>query len=273
MILDGQPRPRRLYAHQEEALIASYRRNEHVALTSGTGSGKTEAFLLPIFARLAQEASGWPAMPSDAEGGPWWRSTDNRTAQRAAPGHRPAAVRALVLFPMNALVEDQLVRLRKYLDSPAAREWLRHLGGNRFYFGRYTGRTPVAGRRDEKQYKKAQLRRDLQAAEADWRNIEAMLQNDELHDKLDQDTPYVVPRIDESGSGRNAQPVGHATRFRYLNNQLFNVEHHAGSRRGSRDLVENSPMASAGGERIHARSGRTPLVSRDTRHRSGLLDP
>ena len=46
---------------------------------------------------------------------------------------------------MNALVEDQLVRLRMALDSPGAQEWLRkNRLGNRFYFGRYTGKTPVS---------------------------------------------------------------------------------------------------------------------------------
>jgi ATP-dependent helicase YprA (DUF1998 family) len=47
---------------------------------------------------------------------------------------------------MNALVEDQLVRLRRSLDGPAARRWLlEHRPGHRFYFGRYTGQTPVPG--------------------------------------------------------------------------------------------------------------------------------
>ena len=59
---------------------------------------------------------------------------------------RPAAVRALVIYPMNALVEDQLVRLRKALDSREAREVMDHaLNGNRIFFGRYTGATPVTG--------------------------------------------------------------------------------------------------------------------------------
>ena len=59
---------------------------------------------------------------------------------------RPAAVRALILYPMNALVEDQLVRLRKSLDSREARAAMDgSLHGNRIFFGRYTGQTPVTG--------------------------------------------------------------------------------------------------------------------------------
>ena len=40
----------------------------------------------------------------------------HRNSTRMSCG-RPKAVRALILYPMNALVEDQLVRLRKALDS------------------------------------------------------------------------------------------------------------------------------------------------------------
>ena len=47
---------------------------------------------------------------------------------------------------MNALVEDQLSRMRKMLTSDNAEQWFReNRNSNRFYFGRYTGATPVAG--------------------------------------------------------------------------------------------------------------------------------
>ena len=56
---------------------------------------------------------------------------------------RQAAMRALILYPLNALVEDQLMRLRCACDSPKAREWFNdNRDGNRFYFGRYIGSTP-----------------------------------------------------------------------------------------------------------------------------------
>jgi len=200
VMLKGVPRPRRLFAHQEEALVASYGCNEHVALTSGTGSGKTEAFLLPILCRLTAEALTWPSRPADAEGGRWWARGERREPQRRPNGHRPAAVRALVLFPMNALVEDQLVRLRRYLDSDAARAWLdRHLGGNRFYFGQYTGRTPVAGKKDEKPYKRQALREHLRRAEQEWLAVERLLAAD-VEGRVDPDARYVIPRVDASGS-------------------------------------------------------------------------
>ena len=63
------------------------------------------------------------------------------------------AVRAIVLYPLNALVEDQLRRLRSTLDSMVPMvpkmsiNWLNthEHGRNRILFGRYTGETPVPG--------------------------------------------------------------------------------------------------------------------------------
>jgi hypothetical protein len=50
---------------------------------------------------------------------------------------------------MNALVEDQLTRLRAALDSDAvAQVFNDEFGGNRIFFGRYTGETPVTGFRE-----------------------------------------------------------------------------------------------------------------------------
>ena len=70
-----------------------------------------------------------------------------RVAQRAHENRTPA-VRALILYPLNALVEDQLARLRDGLDGAQIRAWLQnHRAGNRLYFGRYTGRTAGSGNR------------------------------------------------------------------------------------------------------------------------------
>ena len=116
--------------------------------------------MLPLFASLASESFNWerPGV-QDPHINDWWSNEDWQTSckngRRMARsyrvpqrGHetRPAAVRALILYPMNALVEDQLTRLRRALDSDAAREWCsEHMNGNRIYFGRYTGNTPVPG--------------------------------------------------------------------------------------------------------------------------------
>ena len=145
-----------LYQHQFEMLRNSLS-GEKCVITAGTGSGKTEAFLLPLFAQIAMEIRSWtkPNAPP-AHINDWWKDENwqqsckqakisSRVPQRAHET-RPAAVRGLILYPMNALVEDQLTRLRKSLDSDEVREWLsKFASGNKVYLGRYNGRTPVPG--------------------------------------------------------------------------------------------------------------------------------
>src|SRR5690554_2362868 len=101
-----------LRQHQAEALATSLSTSgpRNIAVTSGTGSGKTESFLLPLLSRLAEESSRWsPSPPSQ----PWWRDAVNPTwTSTRAQETRTAAVRSLILYPTNALVEDQVARLR-----------------------------------------------------------------------------------------------------------------------------------------------------------------
>lgn len=138
-----------LYKHQLEMLQKGLSVGLPGIVTSGTGSGKTESFLLPIFAALAKEATRWPK-GQIAKWSPWWRSSaEPPTSRRSEPFEskkRPKAIRALILYPMNALVEDQMVRLRRALDSDRAHKTMdEHFNGNRIFFGRYTGATPVTG--------------------------------------------------------------------------------------------------------------------------------
>lgn len=143
----------RPYEHQALATQLAARRNDqggrHVVVTTGTGSGKTECFLIPIISRLAAEAREWPA-PGRRED-PWW-SGGTQPSLRSHENRAPA-IRALLVYPLNALVEDQLVRLRQSLDSPGPRRWLRqNRRGNRIYFAGYNSRTPVSGaRRNDRQ--------------------------------------------------------------------------------------------------------------------------
>lgn len=123
-----------LREHQAEALRVSLLGSgaaTNPVVTSGTGSGKTESFLLPVLARLIIESRGWKR---DGALNAWWDSSPERwTASRSES--RPAAVRTIVLYPMNALVEDQVARLRRSLRRMTS------LGGPELWFGRYTGAT------------------------------------------------------------------------------------------------------------------------------------
>lgn len=119
-----------LREHQADALTLSMG-DKYPVVTSGTGSGKTESFLLPVLARLLLEARSWQGINQPDT---WWDSRPQRwSPTRTEP--RDAATRAIVLYPMNALVEDQVSRLRRSLRRIAA------LGGPNLWFGRYTGAT------------------------------------------------------------------------------------------------------------------------------------
>lgn len=158
-----------LYEHQATMLRKGIGAGSPGIVTSGTGSGKTESFLLPVFAALSKEALEWaPPDPGylgrrwwqDSSGTPYerWTQVPNRPMGRSPNNSsfrlhrlgesaaRPKALRALVLYPMNALVEDQLSRIRRALDSNAARAVMdNRFNGNRIFFARYTGATPVTG--------------------------------------------------------------------------------------------------------------------------------
>ncbi|MEZ4458353.1 MAG: DEAD/DEAH box helicase, partial [bacterium] len=155
-----------IYQHQLAMLERGVTPGHPGIVTSGTGSGKTESFLLPIFAALAKEARTWSQPNAGYLSTRWWhvdgkiaesytalpprlRPTEKKGGVTPFVPHRagetrPAAIRAMILYPMNALVEDQLVRLRKALDSDKARAVMAEsFGGNRIFLGRYTSATPV----------------------------------------------------------------------------------------------------------------------------------
>ena len=81
------------FLHQVRAL-ENWRQGKDLFVSTGTGSGKTECFLWPILAKMVQEAHDRPAD---------WK-------QRG--------VRCIIMYPMNALVSDQISRLRRLLGDP-----------------------------------------------------------------------------------------------------------------------------------------------------------
>jgi ATP-dependent helicase YprA (DUF1998 family) len=118
------------YVHQAEALRSTVVEGRNLVIMTGTGSGKTESFLMPILAKLAIEAKSDPHS---------WGTN---------------AVRAMVLYPMNALVNDQLSRLRAIFGDPRIRDLFKGWAGRPPRFTRYTSRTPYAGLRTKKKDQK-----------------------------------------------------------------------------------------------------------------------
>jgi ATP-dependent helicase YprA (DUF1998 family) len=92
-------------------------------VSTGTGSGKTECFLWPIITKCFDEAKNHPEI------------------------FKIEAVRTLIIYPMNALVSDQLARFRKIIGGSNFKDiFTRDTNATRIpHFGMYTGRTPYSG--------------------------------------------------------------------------------------------------------------------------------
>ncbi len=181
-----------LYRHQRESLRAAIGAGRDVVVTTGTGSGKTEAFLLPLFAQLARDSATWPAAAPPPPRRAWWQDESATRVSQWSHVQRPMALRAVILYPLNALVEDQLRRLRMALDHPDVHAWLdRERGGNRITFGRYTGLTPVAG--PETRDRRDRLRRILRELDEQRRQVREATERDR---SLDPELVYHFPGLD-----------------------------------------------------------------------------
>ena len=182
----------KIYRHQWEALRAVICENKDIVVTTGTGSGKTECFLLPLLASLARESSSWSCAEERSSSDKFWWRTNAQRIPQWSNASRPHAVRALILYPLNALVEDQLRRLRMTLDSPMIHKWMDdERRGNRILFGRYTGHTPVPGKPDNKNALK-KLKTLMCQADKAWEQVERVLQQPEA----DEEIRYHFARID-----------------------------------------------------------------------------
>lgn len=115
------------YMHQGDSLKHCLIDGKNLVIMTGTGSGKTESFLLPILGKFAREAKAHPEVFAEQ-----------------------AAMRALIMYPMNALVNDQLGRLRAMLGDPRLVQTFKGWCGRPPRFARYTSRTPYAGVRTAK---------------------------------------------------------------------------------------------------------------------------
>lgn len=111
----------RPFEHRAAALRAFFCDQRDLIVVTGTGSGKTETFLLPVLGQLLEEAA-------------------QRPASFAMPG-----CRALLLYPMNALVSDQLARLRRLFGDQRLHDMFLQRYQRTVRFGMYTSRTPYPG--------------------------------------------------------------------------------------------------------------------------------
>ena len=109
---DADPNNVYPYLHQYRALEAVIGKGKNLVVCTGTGSGKTESFLLPLIESI-------------------YRAHAKAKAEGVEYKHH---VRALILYPMNALVNDQISRLRRLL---------RYLPD--ITFGQYIGTTAHKG--------------------------------------------------------------------------------------------------------------------------------
>ncbi|WP_313146380.1 DEAD/DEAH box helicase [Diaphorobacter nitroreducens] len=91
---EGNPQPLHLYAHQLQALAKGQSGQSYV-VTTGTGSGKSLSFFIPVIDRIIK---------AKTEGG----------KQRT---------RAIVIYPMNALANSQLEELDKFLHGYLTERW------------------------------------------------------------------------------------------------------------------------------------------------------
>lgn len=117
-----------LYTHQVNSLKAAHD-GKNLIVCTGTGSGKTESFLLPLINGIVRERK--------------------ERGDQYQPG-----IRALILYPMNALVNDQLRRLRSVIGKSAMKKgvaddsipYVRDIT-----FGRFTGdvQTDLVERKEE----------------------------------------------------------------------------------------------------------------------------
>src|SRR6266536_5574394 len=100
-----------LHQHQEDAIRVARGGHSYI-LTTGTGSGKSLAYIIPIvdYVLRAQAEGSW------------------------LPG-----IKAIAVYPMNALANSQLGELRKFLGAGIP-------GGPPVTFDRYTGQEDAATR-------------------------------------------------------------------------------------------------------------------------------
>ena len=165
----GNGMPFRLFRHQKEAIEKALAHN-HYIVTSGTGSGKTLTFLIPIFDSVLKRGIG------------------------------ESKVKAVIVYPMNALVNSQMDALKQLAAQFKKRTGLECP----IRFGKYTGQ-------ESREQKEEILKNPPHILLTNYVMLELMLVRPEerrLLDKATSELEFLV--IDELHTyrGRQGADVG-----------------------------------------------------------------
>ena len=147
----------KLRIHQEAALRHVIEKDRNLIVSTGTGSGKTECYLYPIFNEIMREKEA---------------------------GTLDDGVRALLIFPMNALANDQQKKLRKILKEYPD-----------ITFGRYTGETPHARKNQTPDQAEMALHEeyDLEHLNDSDRDLRKSISNEYMcREKMIQNPPHIL---------------------------------------------------------------------------------
>ena len=157
------------FLHQIKALEAAVA-GKDLFVATGTGSGKTECFMWPLMAKLATEAK----LSKDT-----WNMR---------------GVRTIIMYPMNALVSDQVSRLRRLIGDSENRfiNIFRDTCGSdirRPQFGMYTGRTPYPGpepnKRQDQSLEKILARMSFPQNESEQKFFDQLIKEGKIPAKAD----------------------------------------------------------------------------------------
>lgn len=160
------------FVHQVQALENAVQGRD-LFVSTGTGSGKTECFMWPLMAKLATEAKDNPDT---------WKMR---------------GVRTIVMYPMNALVSDQVSRLRRLIGDPEGKflNVFRSTCGEtvrRPQFGMYTGRTPYPGNEpvtsEDRKLEKTLARMSFPQTDSEKSFFEALRHEGKIPAKMDMQT-------------------------------------------------------------------------------------
>ncbi len=177
-----------LYEHQVHSISLAMREKKNYVVTTGTGSGKSFCFQIPMILNVLSEALGqngrtrWSGKTES--GADWWSDNNSRFAYKREEIGRKSGIRALLMYPLNALVQDQIDGLREILSSDEADKFYeKSLQGNKIYFGQYSGSTLGTGSLNT---------RNANLIKNELRQIES------VSDSLDEEKKFKVPSLDRS---------------------------------------------------------------------------